>query len=299
MESDHQVEIRSLGRGGTPSPPMLTHSHATDSIIASLGLFICCDQCGTHTLACENPCCPFCSLVLHFSLQCIQEEGAGSSTSFLRAWKSLFWGHSALNATHTAVLSPTSSGSPTAQFTFERGLEWQRWSWNYRGFPWDPEKGSRLRKSSPQNTRSTFAQTRLSLMAEIRVALSSLVSIATQWLLLWEKGFDEMAEGKKESESTEVVQTRDRPRFAIHLSLTVFRCSLVTSSEFLQKQKRIVFQISYRSHHSQTHVFQMHYCRMRFQFKHVFMAAVSTDMMSFLWEHQIFIQMGVWMTGML
>lgn len=122
-------------------------------------------------------------------------------------------------------------------------------------------------------------------MAEIRVALSSLVSIATQWLLLWEKGFDEMAEGKKESESTEVVQTRDRPRFAIHLSLTVFRCSLVTSSEFLQKQKRIVFQISYRSHHSQTHVFQMHYCRMRFQFKHVFMAAVSTDMMSFLWEH--------------
>lgn len=61
-------------------------------------------------------------------------------------------------------------------------------------------EGSRLQKPSPQNTKSTFAQTRLSLVAEIRIALSSLVSIATLWLLLWRKELDKMTEGKKERE---------------------------------------------------------------------------------------------------
>ena len=37
-------------------------------------------------------------------------------------------------------------------------------------------------------------------MAEIRTALSSLVSIATLWLLLWRKELDKMTEGKKERE---------------------------------------------------------------------------------------------------
>lgn len=34
-------------------------------------------------------------------------------------------------------------------------------------------------------------------MAEIRVSLSDLVSIATLWLLLWEKGWEQMAERNK------------------------------------------------------------------------------------------------------
>lgn len=51
---------------------------------------------------------------------------------------------------------------------------------------------------SPQNTRSTFAQTKISLMAKIRVSLFSLVFIATLRLLLWGKGWEEESESDKE-----------------------------------------------------------------------------------------------------
>lgn len=49
---------------------------------------------------------------------------------------------------------------------------------------------SGLQKSSLENARNISAQTKISLMAEIRVSLYDLVSIATLWLLLWEKGWE-------------------------------------------------------------------------------------------------------------
>ena len=82
-------------------------------------------------------------------------------------------------------------------------------------------EGSRLQKSSPQNTKSTFAQTKLSLVAAIRTALSSLVSIATLWLLLWKKELDKMTEGEKgKRERSDLVSTPARPEFVISFSLT-------------------------------------------------------------------------------
>lgn len=68
---------------------------------------------------------------------------------------------------------------------------------------------------SPQNTRSTFAQTKISLMAKIRVSLFSLVFIGTLWLLLWGKRWEE---GEREKERTVVVSTRARS--VLHTSVS-------------------------------------------------------------------------------
>lgn len=51
------------------------------------------------------------------------------------------------------------------------------------------------------------------------------------------KGIRQDDRGEKgKRERTELILTRARPEVAIHLSLTVFQCLLVTLSEFLQKQ---------------------------------------------------------------
>lgn len=87
--------------------------------------------------------------------------------------------------------------------------------------------------------------------------------------------------GRKKEEAREKKLRWFRPEldhFSKHLSLIVFKYSLKTLRELLQKQKEIVFKISPFTHHSKPHNFQMHYCWVRVQFKHVFeMATESTS----------------------
>ena len=87
-----------------------------------------------------------------------------------------------------------------------------------------------------------FCLDKLPLRVEIRIALSSLVSIATLATIVG-KGIrwdGRRGKGKR----VEMVWGQARPELTLHLSLTMFKCSLVTSSNFLQKRKEIVLKIS-------------------------------------------------------
>lgn len=139
----------------------------------------------------------------------------------------LFWGHSIPDARHTAVPSPTKAriSYGPVHFRYSRSkhlflplflkfskaasrkmvkareglsrLGVAQVKWGLQRIPSVFWECSGLRKSLPQNTESTFAQTKLSLVAEKRVALSSSVSVATLRLPMWELGWEEMAEQEK------------------------------------------------------------------------------------------------------
>lgn len=119
----------------------------------------------------------------------------------------------------------------------ERDFELQMWTWSYRGVPHILRRFWALEVLTTKQQKHFCSDKAFSHGRNKDCSVQLSLCSYTVAAAVVGKGIRQDDRGEKgKRERTELVLTRARPEVAIHLSLTVFQCLLVTLSKFLQKQ---------------------------------------------------------------